>query len=121
MNGRRWSHRVLIAVALLLAMSHVCALPGHVHAAASPPADQEAAAHHHGEERHQHSVPAAGDSHLESCEGLRSAPSPFAVVLAAVPAVTTLTVTTSAARQLSRVSFVAESPPLFLLHAALRI
>jgi hypothetical protein len=109
----------LIAVAVLIAMGHICALPDH--AVAAP------ASAHDDSDAHRHSSPTGGDeSHLESCEGLRSAPTNRIV-----PPITALQLpalqqaasrlATSAVGLLEHRSFVAESPPLFLLYAALLI
>jgi hypothetical protein len=121
MRRPRRPHWLLITVALLLAMGHVCALPGHAHAA-PPPVDGEADEHRHPTpEGHRHPSPNADESHLEACEGLRSAAAQLVVVFVTAPAPLTLTRTTGDARSHQRPSFVAASPPLFLLHASLRI
>lgn len=121
MNDRRRPHWLLIAATLLIAMGHVCALPGHAHTAGGA-TDHEIEAHHHpAPAAHQRPAPADDESHLESCEGLRSAAAKLLIVPVALPDPATLTVDARAARPQHRPSFVAASPPLFLLHASLRI
>jgi hypothetical protein len=108
-KARRLSSWLLIGVAVSVVFGHVCALPVHVHAGAVTT---------HAEDHPEHGND--GASHGGSCEALRATPN---IALPALPAVRldvdlliallTEVATPSAAPD--------ESPPLFLLHAVLRI
>jgi hypothetical protein len=109
MTARRLSSWLLIGVAAFVVFGHVCALPVHVHAGAVTT---------HSEHHPEHGNDEA--SHGGSCEALKATPN---IVLPALPAArldldllmairTDLATPTAAAE---------ESPPLFLLHAVLRI
>jgi|SRR5215831_9726634 len=108
-NVRRFSSGLLIAVAVLVVLGHVCALPVHVHAGVVTA---------HSEDDHGHGSDEA--SHGGSCEALSATPN---VALPVLPAVR-LDVGLLMARlaQLATPSAALdESSPLFLLHVVLRI
>jgi hypothetical protein len=108
-NARRLSPWLFIAVAVFVVLGHVCALPVHAHAGAVTT---------HTDDHPDHDGHAA--SHGGSCEALRATPN---IELPALPtvrldvglltALLTKVATPPAAPN--------ESPPLFLLHAVLRI
>jgi hypothetical protein len=112
---------LLIVVALLLTLSHVCALPGH--------ADGEPAAPHHdtreaAPDRDHHDPAPTGDaSHLESCEALRSAPTYVGVAPVALHVARSMPMPVIRLGLAHRrpAPAATASPPLFLLHAALLI
>ena len=104
----------MIAVAVLLAMGHICALPGHGETA-------PASSHHDDHAAEPGHVPDPKDSHLESCEGLRSASVHAGVVLVPAPRPLAPVVSMRSQRTPEPLEVVAASPPLFLLHASLLI
>lgn len=108
-SPRRLSSWLLVAVAVLVVFGHVCALPVHAHAGVVTT---------HGEDHSEHGSDEAG--HGGSCEALRATPS---IALPALPAARL-----DVGPLMALVNEVAtpraaadESPPLFLLHAVLRI
>jgi hypothetical protein len=106
MNVRRLSSWLLIGVAVFVVLGHVCALPVHAHAGTVTTHSEE----HGGDEA----------AHGGSCEALRATPN---IDLPALPAVRLdiallMAILTEVATQLSAPN---ASPPLFLLHAVLRI
>jgi hypothetical protein len=108
-NARRVSSWLLIAVSVFVVFGHVCALPVHVHAGAVTT---------HAEDHPEH----GGDEapHGGSCEALRASPS---VALPALPAVRLdIALLIALPAEVAALPVGAsESPPLFLLHAVLRI
>jgi hypothetical protein len=107
-NARRVSSWLLIAVTVFVVFGHVCALPVHVHAGAVTT---------HAEDHPEHGDEA---SHGGSCEALRASPS---VALPALPAVRLdIALLIALPAEVAALPVGAsESPPLFLLHAVLRI
>jgi hypothetical protein len=108
-KARRLSSWLLIGVAAFVVFGHVCALPVHVHAGAVTT---------HAEDHPEHGTD--GASHGGSCEALRATPN---IAVPALPAVRldvdllmALLTEVAAAPAVPD-----ESPPLFLLHAVLRI
>jgi hypothetical protein len=114
MISRRRPHWLMIAITVLIAMGHICALPGHGEAA-------PVSSHHDDHEAEPGHVPAGDDSHLESCEGLRSAPLHVVLVPVPAPRSSVPVVTMRSQRSPEPPELVAASPPLFLLHASLLI
>jgi hypothetical protein len=106
---RRTSSLVVVAIAILVVMGHVCAGPLHTHAGA--------AAQHSEDHPHPHDDEAA---HGGSCEALKTTPS---VDLPALPVVrlegVVFTVVPTIAASLLPAPDT--SPALFLLHAVLLI
>ena len=109
MNAGRLSSWLLVAVAVFVVLGHVCALPVHAHAGAVTT---------HAEDHPEHG--SDGAAHGGSCEALKATPNIALPVLPAVRldialllALSTEVATPPAAPE--------ESPPLFLLHAVLRI
>ena len=108
-NARRLSSWLLIGVAVFVVLGHVCALPVHAHAGAVTT---------HAEDHPEHG--SDGASHGGSCEALRATPN---IALPALPA-SRLDVGLMMAHLTEVATLPAapdESPPLFLLHAVLRI
>lgn len=108
-NARPLASWLLIAVAVFVVLGHVCALPVHAHAGAVTT---------HAE--HHPAQGSDGASHGGSCEALSA---PLNIALPALPAVRVdvallLALFTAAATPPAAPD---ESPPLFLLHAVLRI
>jgi hypothetical protein len=108
-KARRLSSWLLIGVAMFVVMGHVCALPVHVHAGAVTT---------HSEDDREHGSNDA--SHGGSCEALRATPN---IALPALPAARLdvellMPILTEIAAPPAAPD---ESPPLFLLHAVLRI
>jgi hypothetical protein len=109
MNVRRLSSWLLIGVAMFVVLGHVCALPLHAHAGTVTT---------HSEDHPKHGGDEA--AHGGSCEALRATPN---IDLPALPAVRLdiallMAILTEVATQLPAPD---ASPPLFLLHAVLRI
>ena len=115
---------VLLAVALVVALSHVCAWPAHTHAAAhdshhaAAPTDGATESDHH---------PDADPVHVASCDALGTAvasppPPPAAAAASPVGAPDLpLVIAWRGAAVAARGRPSGTSPPLFLLHAAFLI
>jgi hypothetical protein len=108
-KARRLSSWLLIGVAVFVVLSHVCALPVHVHAGAVTT---------HSEDDREHGGDEA--SHGGSCEALRATPN---IALPALPAARLDVDLLMAlfAEVAAPPAAPDGSPPLFLLHAVLRI
>jgi hypothetical protein len=108
-KAQRLSSWLLIGVALFVVMGHVCALPVHAHAGAVTT---------HAEDDPEHG--SDGASHGGSCEALRATPN---IALPALPAARLDVDLLMAllAEVATPPAAPDESPPLFLLHAVLRI
>ena len=111
MKTRGARFRLLVGVAILIMLGHVCALPVHAHVGLVTP---------HTEDHPEHGSDEA--THDGSCEALRAgsninAPAlqPTGIVLPVIGSVDVHRVHTTLA------SAAASSPPLFLLHSALLI
>ena len=109
MKARRLSSWLLIGVAVFVVLGHVCALPVHAHAGTVTT---------HSEDDHEHGRDDA--SHGGSCEALRATPN---IALPALPAARLevellMALLTEVAAPPAAPN---GSPPLFLLHAVLRI
>ena len=117
--GRMRSPRaawLILLVACIVALAHVCALPGHSHAASEKPhVHDEAAAP--GESDHGDAI------HSASCDAAPPAPTTAIVALIPVSLVQRPWPPTPAAVTGPRLACVTatSSPPLFLLHASLLI
>jgi hypothetical protein len=116
---RRYSAgtHVLVAIALLAVLGHVCVLPGHVHAA-TPSSHHPSAAP---ESHHEHSD---GDGvHAASCEAIRSgaanAGTPTLVATSPRPPAFDNVVDTPL--RVAESAPPTSSPPLYLTHRALLI
>jgi hypothetical protein len=109
MTARRLSSWLLIGVAAFGVFGHVCALPVHVHAGAVTT---------HSEHHPEHGNDEA--SHGGSCEALKATPN---IVLPALPAARLDVDLLMAlfAEVAAPPAAPDGSPPLFLLHAVLRI
>ena len=108
-RARRLSSWLLVGVAVLVVLGHICALPVHAHAGIVTT---------HAEDHPEHG--SDGTAHGGSCEALKATSN---IALAALPAVRVdvallMALLTEAAAPSTTP---AESPPLFLLHAVLRI
>jgi hypothetical protein len=110
MRGHGVVAAALLIIAIIAVLGHICVLPVHAHAAPAESHDS------HGEEPGDHSV------HTASCDALKSTSATPLIVpaatwapLAAVEAVGLRLFDSATSRSC------AESPPLFLLHAALLI
>jgi hypothetical protein len=108
-KARRLSSWLLIGVALFVVIGHVCALPVHAHAGAVTTHSEDDGEHGSGEA-----------SHGGSCEALRATPS---IALPALPAaqLDAELLRPVLAEVAAPAAAPDESPPLFLLHAVLRI
>jgi hypothetical protein len=106
---RRPSSIFLVAIAIVVVMGHICAGPFHAHAGTVTT---------HSEDHPEHGSDEA--AHGGSCEALRTTPS---IDLPALPAVRLEVVPLTAILIASATPLSARdtSPPLFLLHAVLRI
>jgi len=114
MRFPRSSYWVLIALAMVMVLGHICALPFHAHAGAITTHEERQA--HHGEEGPDEDV-----AHVASCDAVKSAPTAGIVL---VPLGSIAVVAQEWTRQLCETyagAIVAGSPPLFLLHASLLI
>ena len=109
MKARRLSSWLLIGVAVFVVLGHVCALPVHAHAGAVTT---------HAEDDPEHD--SDGASHGGSCEALRATPN---IALPALPAarLDVDLLMGLLAEVAAPPAAPDESPPLFLLHAVLRI
>jgi hypothetical protein len=108
MRSRSSFRRVLVVLAVLATLSHVCALPLHAEAHHEPVAPHATPTETHGDDA--------------SCEAASPAPSHVALVLAPVAAATAepaLPVPVSPALELH--SVFSRSSPLFVLFLTLRI
>jgi hypothetical protein len=108
MRGRSSFRLVLVALAVLAALSHVCALPLHTEAHHEPVAP--------------HATPTEAHDDGASCEAASPAPSHTALAMAPMAAADTepaLPVPVSPALELRAVF--ARSSPLFVLFLTLRI
>ena len=111
----RASYWFLVAVALVMALAHVCAAPFHAHAGAiTTHAERES--HHSGSDADEDAV------HAASCDALK-APSMEQGGAVLLPVGTVPVVAAPPVHHLveANASVVVGSPPLFLLHAALLI
>jgi hypothetical protein len=105
MKSRRASW-LLLMIAFVVALAHICALPSHSYAEGVP----------------AHSDDGADGMHAASCDAVRPVPTavPMPVVVASLPLrierLDATTVTTSRTLVLPTAS-----PPLFLLHSSLLI
>jgi hypothetical protein len=100
----------LVAIAIVMLLGHICALPFHAHAGVFT-------AHHD----HESAPPGDDSVHTASCEAVETSPSidiPNAVE--AAPQLATGSAVPQPAVAVA-VPTPAASPPLFLLHAALLI
>jgi hypothetical protein len=108
-NARRLSSWLLIAVAVFVVLGHVCALPVHAHAGAVTT---------HAEDHSEHGGDEA--AHGGSCEALRATPNidlPAQVAVRLDVELVPAMLTEAAPARTDPEA----SPPLFLLHAVLRI
>jgi len=116
MRFPRSSYWVLIALALVMVLGHICALPFHAHAGAITTHEERQS--HHGEEGPDEDV-----AHVGSCDAVKSASTALdGIVL--VPLGSIAAVAQEWTRQLCETyagAIVAGSPPLFLRHASLLI
>ena len=116
MRFPRASYWVLIALAMVMVLGHICALPFHAHAGAITTHEERQS--HHGEEG-----PDEDAAHVGSCDAVKSAPTALdGIVL--VPLGSIAAVAQEWTRQLCETyagAIVAGSPPLFLRHASLLI
>jgi hypothetical protein len=111
----RQSYWLLVAVAVLMMLGHICALPFHAHAGAITTHEERHS--HHGDERpHEDAV------HAASCDAAKSTPVGLDGVIL-VPLGTVVVVGSAPTRHAIErdVAVVVGSPPLFLLHASLLI
>jgi len=111
MNGRRFSSLLLVGVAILVVLGHVCALPVHVHGGAVT--------------THTEDHPERGSDEATqggSCEALRTSSNVDAPALLPT-GVAPLVIGSLAIHRAHAMPAPtpASSPPLFLLHAALLI
>src|SRR5207247_9866507 len=115
MRFPRSSYWVLIALAVVMVLGHICALPFHVHAGAIT-THEERESHHGDGDTGEDAV------HAASCDAVKS-PSAAGDAVVLVPAGTVPIVTSAPVRHLveAEASLVGPSPPLFLLHAILLI
>ena len=107
---------VLVVAALLTVLGHVCALPGHAHAAG-------AAGDHHGlpTTDHEHSD---GDAvHAASCEAVRSASATVGtpILIGLSPRASITAALVDAPLRAAESTPPTSSPPLYLTHRALLI
>jgi hypothetical protein len=105
----------VLALALLAMLGHVCALPHDAHAGGDEPSG------HH--DSHDHDGASPHDAlHSASCEAVRSSVTPSApIVNAAGVPVATMPLGMEHRETAGRPFAIMTSPPLFLLHSALRI
>jgi hypothetical protein len=112
-RGRPVLGWLAVAVALFAVLGHVCALPHEAHAVAAEPSES----HQSHDEHSQHDA-----LHTASCEAVPSSVTPAASVLQMTGSVVVAMAEPAAgALHAPRPSVIATSPPLFLLHSALRI
>ena len=115
MKLRRASYWLLVAVAVMTVLGHICAEPFHAHAGVITAHEQHDSHHDTGD----------GDPdavHAASCDAVKAAPAADGVAVL-VARDTVSIVVPPLARQRGEVegSVVRGSPPLFLLHAVLLI
>lgn len=104
---RGWLTTLLLVAAIAGALGHICVVPLHAHAV---PIEGHGS---HDEDSSDHSV------HTASCEVAKSG---FSVAAAIIPPALTIDLPIAPRRGLAAIDVVvAESPPLFLLHASLLI
>lgn len=105
----------LVALAVVMVLGHICALPLHAHAGAITTHEEGGSHHGHGD---------SGDDavHGASCDALRTAAGTDGIAIL-IPIGIVPSVVTPSARHLVEAdsSVVFGSPPLFLLHAVLLI
>ena len=110
---------LFIAFAIIATLVHVCALPGHIHAAELDTAD-----HSHDVPPSDHSDAPDDSAYGESCDALRpgSSPAPPAVFIA-LPASAAWVLERLEARSRTAdvVTSSRASPPLYVVHRALLI
>ena len=109
---------MLVSLAIVALLGHVCALPTHAHAESGT----SAAAHHETPGSHEPSD-SAGSLHAASCEAaVGTATQLSAPAMAVVDHRSESPVSRGSVRAAAHVASPrSESPPLFLLHAALLI
>ena len=109
------SYWLLVAIAVLMVLGHICALPFHAHAGAMTTHQEHRS--HHGDES-----PGEDAAHAASCEAAKSASAGIDGVIL-VPLGTVVVVGLAPTRRATEADalLVVGSPPLFLLHASLLI
>ena len=115
MRGLKHTHGILVIALLIVAIAavlgHVCVLPAHAHAV---PVDGHGS---HSEDSSENSV------HTASCDALKSASATLSIAPTATSTLLIVAEPISMRRPVDTAAAGgrAESPPLFLLHAALLI
>jgi hypothetical protein len=116
MRFPRSSYWILVAIAVVMVLGHICALPFHAHAGAITTHEERQS--HHGTDS-----PDEDAVHVGSCDVVKSAPTALdGIVLVLLGSVAA--VAQEWTRQLCEThvaAIVLDSPPLFLLHASLLI
>ena len=111
----RGSYWLLVVIAVVMVLGHICALPFHAHAGAITTHEERESHHGHGDADED-------TAHAASCDAVKAPPhadgAPVLVALGTAPVVVL-----PPARHLveADASVVVGSPPLFLLHAVLLI
>ena len=115
MNFPRTSYWLLVALAVVMVLGHICALPFHAHAGVIT-------THEERESHHSDTDPDEDAAHAASCDAVKAAPAADGVAVL-IPIDTVPVVVSPLVRHLAEAdaSAVGGSPPLFLLHAALLI
>ena len=116
MRFPRSSYWILIALAMVMVLGHICALPFHAHAGVITTHEERQS--HHGEEG-----PDEDAAHVGSCDVVKSAPTALDGIVR-VPLGSIAAVAQEWPRQLCETyagAIVVGSPPLFLRHASLLI
>ena len=115
MSSRGVGSVLLVGLAVLMVLGHICAPPFHAHAGAIT-THEEHESHHGGEH------PDDDTAHAGSCDVVKSAaPALDGVVLTPLPTIPLVTAGSPGQHVDSDSALVFGSPPLFLLHAALLI
>ena len=115
MKMRRASYWLLVAIAVVMVLGHICAEPFHAHAGVIT-AHEERDAHHGSGE------PETDAAHGASCDAVKSAPASDGVaVLVAIDTVSLVVPPLVPHLVEAADAAVVGSPPLFLLYAVLLI
>lgn len=106
---------LLVAIAVLMVLGHICAEPFHAHAGVVTT--------HEGPESHAGAPESSDAIHAASCDAVKAPSSPDAPLAVLVPVGAVPVLAALPVRQLveAYAAIVVGSPPLFLLHAALLI
>ena len=110
------SYWLLVAIAVVMVLGHICALPFHAHAGVITTHSEERDSHHGDADPNEDVI------HAASCDAAKAPPAADGVTVLVPVGVVPLVISSTGLHLVEAdASILVGSPPLFLLHAALLI